>query len=443
MSYTPAKRRTTPPFQVEDRRRTILAPYFAPFYSGFIAAPFEAMGYAVEVLSPSDRESLEWGLKYTNNEICYPAILVIGDVIKALRSGRYATRDVAIGLTQTGGQCRASNYVPLLKKALVAAGFGDVPAIAVSTSGQNQNAQPGFDVSTTMLLRTGLWAIAFGDALSRMYYSTSVRELDKGAASELVEKYSALAYEPLRRSDADTIVALLTSAVEEFNRVPVRPGLLPKIGIVGEIYVKYNDFSNNFLIRWLQDQGVEVELPPLIDFFTQYFVNVECNTRCHLDKPGLSTLLASFFERAVQHRLDRIETVLRNYVRYKHQTTLRELSSRASRVLSLADQFGEGWLIPAEISSLAEEGVNNVICLQPFGCIANHIVAKGIEKRMRDLYPGLNLLYLDMDAGAGDANLHNRLHFMMQGAREERGHTGPTGFTARKIVRRFSKSLAV
>lgn len=411
-------RPTSPTFQREDKRRTILVPHFSPFYSAFIAGPLEARGYSVETLPPTDGVSAELGLKYTNNEICYPAILVIGDFIKALRSGKYRIPDVAVSLTQTGGQCRASNYAPLVKKALVSAGFADIPVITISTSNQNQNDQPGFSLNLRQVLRSGFWGVVFGDSMSQMYFSTAVREQHKGDAAGLVSRYTSLAAPMTQDHNVDGILALLNSAVTQFNLIPVCAGTLPQIGIVGEIYVKYNDYCNNFIIKWLQDQGVEVEIPPMIDFFIQGFVNVQSDRTLHLARENVTTLLAFLGEKLVRTRLDRVNAILQRYVRYEQQPTIHDLARKASHILSLADQFGEGWLIPAEVSALAEHGVNNILCLQPFGCIANHIVAKGVEKRMRDLFPQLNLLYLDMDAGAGEANLLNRLHFMVQGARE-------------------------
>ncbi len=412
------ERTTTRLFLQEDRRRTILIPHFSPFYSAFITGALEARGYSVADLPPTDAESARLGLRYTNNEICYPAILVVGDMIKALQSGRYRTSDVAVGLTQTGGQCRASNYAPLIKKALISAGFADVPVVTVSTSGQSQNEQPGFSLKLRQFLVDGFWGIVSGDALSQMYYSTAARELRKGDAIRAARKYITMADNLLQHHEIHGIPALLGSAAEEYNRIPVDDSPLPRIGIVGEIYVKYNDFSNNSMVEWLHDHQVEVALPPLINFFIQGFVNVDSDTRLHLARKDFSGLIARLGEKVVRRQLERVDDVLHRYKRYVPQSPIRDLAARASRIVSLADQFGEGWLIPADISELAERGVHNVLCLQPFGCIANHIVAKGVEKRLRELYPQLNLLYLDMDPGAGEANLLNRLHFIVQGAKE-------------------------
>jgi predicted nucleotide-binding protein (sugar kinase/HSP70/actin superfamily) len=309
----------------------------------------------------------------------------------------------------------------MLKKVLVAAGFTDIPVIAVSTSNNEQNKQPGFSIDFRELLKMGFWGILFGDALSKMYHSTIVRELRKGDSKRLVDKYTMLIADMVQNADSSCIFDLLASAVSEFNRIPVKEGNFPCIGLVGEIYVKYNDFSNNYIIDWLQKQGVEVDIPPLINFFLQQFVNTEALRKHYLRKRNIGDLLAFLSERFVQRKVEQYNRIMEGYNRFKPQYTIRQLSARASKIVRLIDQFGEGWLLSGEISYFAEQGVNEILCLQPFGCIANHIVAKGVEKTVRELYPQLNILYLDMDAGAGEANLFNRLHFILQAAKEQVG----------------------
>ena len=403
-------------FETKDIRRTILAPCFSQIYSRLLPPLFALAGYKLENLPVADKISVETGLKYANNEICYPATIVVGDIIKALQSGRYNRDEVAIGITQTGGQCRASTYLSLIKKAMITAGFEDVPVIAIGTEGKVINSQPGFEVNWMKLMPTLFAALCYSDSLATMYYSTVVRETRKGDAAHLLEKYLRVVQSRMKQKDVNGIFHLLRRAVTDFNAVPVEENSRrPRIGIVGEIYIKYNSFGNLNMVDWLISQGVEVVVPPLIDFFLQSFVNIDVNKKNNLSRSSSwSDMMVYFFEQYANRFVSRNKHILERYNRYEPIHNIREMSEKAAEILNLANQFGEGWLIPGEISAFAESGVNNVISVQPFGCIANHVVSKGVEKRIRDRYPDLNLLFLDYDSGMSEVNILNRLHFMVK-----------------------------
>ncbi|MDR1673565.1 MAG: acyl-CoA dehydratase activase-related protein [Bacteroidales bacterium] len=402
-------------FENKDRHRTILAPRFSHIYSRLLPPLFALAGYRFENLPEADRTSVETGLKYANNEICYPATIVVGDIIKALQSGKYNRTEVAVGITQTGGQCRASTYLSLIKKALITAGFEDIPVIAIGTEGKVINSQPGFEVSWMKLLPAVFAALCFSDALASMYYSTVSRETLKGASAHLLDKYLRAVQKQILRKDVQSIYRLLKRAVEEFNRIPTDANKHPCIGIVGEIYIKYNSFGNLNMVDWLITQGVEVAVPPLTDFFLQSFVNINVNKQQHLRRASWSSdVTVYFFERYANRFVDRTNRILKHYLRYKPSHDIHNMSKKAAHILNLANQFGEGWLISGEISAFAESGVNNVVSVQPFGCIANHVVSKGVEKRIRDRYPDMNLLFLDFDSGMSEVNILNRLHFMVK-----------------------------
>ncbi|MBN1850152.1 MAG: 2-hydroxyacyl-CoA dehydratase [Deltaproteobacteria bacterium] len=409
------KRKRLPPFTTSDKGRKILVPFFSKFHSPFVESSFRDLGYRFEVLPPPDQASLDMGLRYTNNEVCYPAIIVVGDILKALSSGKYDLGDVAAGITQTGAQCRASNYVSLIKKGLLAAGY-DIPMITVHLQGSSLNEQPGFEFSRVELMKMGLYALAFADALSLMYHPLLVREREKGSAWKIVQKYLDLWHADHERSRRKTL-NLLERAVDEFNRVPVHEGLFPRIGLVGEIYAKYNDFCNHHVVDWLAQNGVEVEVPCLMNFFTQGFVNYRVDIEKRLERNNILRSLSLFIENRIRHFLTRVDTVLSHYRYYRPFPDIRDIANKASAIVDLANQFGEGWLIPGEVMKMAEEGVENILCLQPFGCIANQVIAKGVEKRMRDLYPNLNILFVDLDANTSEANVFNRLHFLMNQAK--------------------------
>jgi predicted CoA-substrate-specific enzyme activase len=406
-------RKTTPDFEKKDRKRKIIAPFFADNYSGYLTPVFQTAGYDVEILPPPDRMSVETGLRYAGNDICYPAVLVTGDIIKALKSGRYDPERIAVGITQTGGQCRASNYLALIRKALVAAGYDQIPVISV-TSAQGLTHQPGFDINWLRLLKLLFVTTMYADCIAKMYYATAVREVCAGTGNRLRQKYIAAAHPCILTRDYGRFFSLLDAAITEFNRVEVHDRIAGKIGIVGEIYIKYNAFGNQFLAEFLMENRVEPVIPPILDYFIQDFVNYRENIRAHIRHRKLTDILGWFIETFLNTFHRKINHRFRHFRFYTPFHDIRKVADKAGKILSLVNQFGEGWLIPGEIACLAEDGVNHVVSVQPFGCIANHIVSKGVEKRIKSLYPDMNLLYLDFDAGTSEANVRNRLHFMVE-----------------------------
>jgi predicted nucleotide-binding protein (sugar kinase/HSP70/actin superfamily) len=417
----PQPRKKTSLFLETDRTKKIIVPDFAPGYSLFVEAVLSQMGYNVEVLPSPDRESVDWGLKYVNNEICYPAIICVGDIIKALKSGTYAAENTVAAISETGGQCRASNYAALLKKSLCRAGFENVPVVTISLSKQLLNQQPGFKIDSTRIALAGFSALLFIDILYRMYYATAAREIVPGQAKIIFDRYLLTARSYLRKYTISKSKLLLAQACQEFNAVGTRSLIPPRVGLVGEIYLKYNPFSNYFTAQWLLEQGVELIHPSLLTFFLQYFVNIEADNILNLHRSNyFKTKTVKMLESVVNQEINKSNKVLQNF-RYDVLPVhpVRRIAESAEKVLSLMHQYGEGWLIAGEISTMAEAGVNNIICLQPFGCIANHVVAKGIGRKLKILYPDLNLLFIDADAGSTAVNIHNRLHFLVDNAQTE------------------------
>ena len=404
-------------FMPEDRGRTIIVPWFSPLYSPPIAAVSKPLGYKVEVLPPPDKTSVNVGLKYVNNDMCYPAIIIIGDIIKALQSGRYDPRNTAVMLTQTGGQCRASSYIPIAKKALINAGFRDVPLLSLAT--KDINPQPGFTIDKKgLIMRLGMGVI-FTDSLVKMYLATAAREINAGESETLHKKYLSRMEKGIEEANFKYLLNLLNDAVSEFNAVNVTNEPVPIIGVLGEIFVKYNPFSNNNIVKWLIGQGVEVILPSLSAFFMQRFVNEEFNQGASLKHSIKDRLLTRAVDKYTRYYLSRVEEVMRNFRYYRKTHELGELAEAASNATSLANQAGEGWLLPAEMIAMLKNGIGNIVCLQPFGCLANHITGNGLERKLKTLYPQLNLLSLNMDPGTSEVNILNRLHFMVMAAREE------------------------
>lgn len=408
----------TKPFLAEDRKRKILMPWFADMYSPFLPAAFEILGYEAENLPPSDQQSAEYGLKYSNNEICYPATLVVGDFMKALDSGKYKREEVALGITQTGGQCRATNYVTLLKKAMIAAGFEDIPVITVSTAAGTINEQPGFKVKWLKVIKPVLTCMAYADCLSQMYYATAPREMKKGIALQLKDKYIQLGCEALKARNSEAFYTLIQQAAEEFQRMNNRRKI-PQIGIVGEIYVKFNNFGHGNIVNWLISQGVEPVIPPLSDFFTSTFASKEARIEGNIFKRSTPRKVMDWVEKYIYRTIRKMENKAAFFPYLNKVVAPHDRAAKAKPIINLNAQFGEGWGIASEFAHFAETGVNNVVSLQPFGCIANQVISKGIEKRAREVHPSLNLLFLDFDSGMGEANIFNRLHFMIRNAEEE------------------------
>ncbi len=411
------KKKTNRVFMPEDRDRTLIAPYFSPFYSPLLPAVFKPLGYKLDVLPPQDKASVELGLKNINNDMCYPAVLVAGDLIKAFQSGKYDPKKTSIILTQTGGQCRASSYVSLIRRGLTDAGLEDVPIIAISND--DINPQPGFIIDKKELIKRMALGIIFTDPLTQMYLTTVVREENRGTSKALHAKYLSAMETGIESADYRYLLNLLEKAVTDFNSIKVSVRPVPRIGVVGEIFVKYNFFSNGNIIEWLSEQGVEVVLPCLQNFFIRRFVNEDFDQKAFFKHSIVDSLKHKLIYIYTRYHLFQIESIMQQFRFYRKPFNLKDLAEITGEVVSLANQFGEGWLLTAEMIAMLNEGIGNIVCLQPFGCISNHITGRGMEKKLKEMFPHLNLLPLDMDAGASEVNILNRLHFMIIAAREE------------------------
>ncbi|MBN1382982.1 MAG: 2-hydroxyacyl-CoA dehydratase [Deltaproteobacteria bacterium] len=399
------------------REMTIIVPWVSPFYSPLLPTVFKAFNYRVELLLPQEESSVEVGLKYVNNDMCYPAVIVIGDIVKAFMSGRYDPHSTAVMLTQTFGQCRASNYLPLTQKALALAGFADIPVLSVSAEDTGVHSGLTMEKKNELIKRLGI-GLLFSDAMAQMYLASAAREIHKGETDALHKKYMLLMEKDVGDGNFRNLLQLLKDAVMAFNRIECCTASIPCIGILGEIFVKYNSFSNNNIVEWLIDHDIEVFVPSLMEFFTQRFVNEAFNQSAYLKRSLTDRFFVKLLDLYVQRYTSQVEKVMRDFRFYRKNHELKELAAAVTQVTSLANQAGEGWLLTAEMISMLKNGISNIICLQPFGCLANHITGKGIEKRLKKLYPQLNLLFLDMDAGSSEVNILNRLHFMLMTSRE-------------------------
>lgn len=405
-------------FRQEDVGRTLIVPDFSPFCSPPIVRPFIDMGYEIVVLPPADRTSVDTGLKFTNNEICYPGIITIGDLVKALQSGKYDLTNTAIGFSQTGGQCRASSYPSMIKKALIGAGFESVPVVTLSTNLQVLNDQPGFEFDTKRYMYNAVLGMMFTDALSDLYHASAIREEEKGSAQRLADHYLNAFMRGEIPVEKAALLDTLEMAVQDFNSLAVGQQSYPRAGIVGEIYVKYNAFSNNFAADWLMSQEIEVVMPTFLEFFAGGIVSLNTSVQTRVKRPDFLWMFSFLGLKLIRSFLGKFDSIKRKFRFYHPHPDISEIAHRAQEIVSLNHQYGEGWLIAGEIASFANAGINNVLCLQPFGCIANHVIAKGVQKRIKELYPQVNLLFLDADAGVSEVNFFNRMHFFVNHAKE-------------------------
>lgn len=407
-----------PLFTEQERHRTLLAPYFAEGYSEFLPAIFGLMGYKLVNLPMGDMEAAETGLKYSNNEVCYPATIVIGSIIKALKSGQYNLDDIAVAMTQTGGQCRATNYLALIKDALISAGY-NVPVISVAFGNDLFNEQPGFQMKLKGNISITVYALLYADCISRLYFASVVREKEKGMAKTLRYKYIEKALPFVEKRDGKALLKLFREAITEYKTI-IRPDVkAPVMGVVGEIYVKYNSFSHKNVLEWLSEQGVEVIAPSMYNFFANSFVNKHINRENNIKEESVPLFITDALYKVLRTVVRKFDKIGAEFPYYRPFADIFHDAKLASNIINMSANFGEGWLIPAELASFAENGVNNVVSLQPFGCIANHVISKGVEKRVKKLYPKMNLLFLDFDSSTSDANVFNRLHFMVDNAKKE------------------------
>ena len=408
-------------FKNEDKHRKILAPFMTEYLTPIIPPILKLIGYDVEVLPMSDEVSAELGLKFANNEVCYPATLIVGDIIKALKSGKYDLQNTAVVMSQTGGQCRATNYAGLIKRAMVSNGFQDVPLLTLGVTAstgeasgstddkQDYNEQEGFNIPWLKYSQIIITAILYGDAINEMYNACIVRERKPGIARELRDKYMRLIDEPIAQNSAKGLIKLLEQAAEEFDRMTVDREV-PRVGIVGEIFLKFNPFSHQYLEQHIIQKGIEVVPPLLAPFFLQEFVNVEVQKHMRLSCTKVPDFVVKgAYKGLIGRRLKQVNKAASKFRYFRRFTNIYDDAKEVKGLVSLAAQFGEGWLLPADIVGYIRDGVDNIISLQPFGCIANHVISKGIEKRLHDRFPQLNLVSLDFDSGVSEVNVTNRL----------------------------------
>ncbi|NLT36326.1 MAG: CoA activase [Gaiellales bacterium] len=401
---------------------TVLSPQLAPLHLDLLTEAFRRSGYNLQLLPVAGPSAVEEGLRHVNNDACYPAVIAIGQVMEALASGGHDPDRTAVILTQTGGVCRATNYVALLRKALADSGLGHVPVISLTAANTGETS-PGFSVTSPLLLR-GLAAVVYADTLSRCLYRTRPYEATPGSAAALVADWSERAKQALRgRLDVSRYVEGLRSMVADFDTLPLVGGRRPRVGIVGEILVKYHPDANNHLVELLESEGCEATVGDLMSFLL-YSSSGGAVRRHELRTPYRHALLARAGMGGLNLLRRAAVTALAASRRFEPPSDLAAVRALAADVLSTCNAMGEGWLLTGEIREFIARGVPNIVCAQPFGCLPNHVVGKGVLKEIRRLHPEANIVAVDYDAGASETNQLNRLKLMIATARE-RHHAQP------------------
>ena len=388
---------------------TILAPQMSPIHFQFIEKAARASGYNIDVLPANDKEAIEEGIKYVNNDACYPSILVIGQMINALKSGKYDPDKTALIISQTGGGCRATNYVGFLKKGLREAGFPNVPIISLNVLGMER--QPGFKISYRLIKKL-MMGVIYGDLFIRVLYRVRPYETVKGSANKLYEYYREKAFKNVENGNKNEMNKLVKEIVKAFDTLEINDEVKPKVGIVGEILVKYHPTANNNIVDVLEKEGAEVVVPELLDFFLYCCYNSKFKNR-YLSGSSIVKTGCDIAISYIESYRKVVIKELQNSERFGYPSSINNLAKKAANVVSLGNQTGEGWLLTGEMVELIESDVNNIVCIQPFACLPNHITGKGMIKALKSKYPLANIVAVDYDPGASEVNQLNRIKLMM------------------------------
>ncbi len=392
---------------------TILIPDMLPVHFKLIINILKKYGYNIVLLQTSTREVVDEGLKNVHNDTCYPALLVIGQFINALKSGKYDVNKTALMLTQTGGGCRASNYIHLLRKALKKE-FPQVPVISLNLSGLEKGT--GLSLTLPMLVKV-VYAVFYGDLLMSLYNQCKPYELNSGDSEKTREKWQQKLSTVFDKREFLKYKKYCRLILDDFARIKRSSEKKIRVGIVGEIYVKYSPLANNHLEEFLLSEGCEPIVPALMEFVMYCLAGSVADSKLY--QFSNQKILVSKIGYSFIHKIQKgIIKVINEHGVFEAPHDFEHIKKLADKYMSLGVNMGEGWLIPAEMAALAETGTENIICTQPFGCLPNHIVAKGMSRVIKEAYPDANIVAIDYDPGATKVNQENRIKLMLANAKK-------------------------
>ena len=418
------KKRTIKPASIEKvsftkqmrKEYTILCPQMSPFHFGIFEAAFNASGYNLEVLPNDNKHAVDVGLKYVNNDACYPSLMVVGQIMDALLSGKYDLNKTAVIMSQTGGGCRASNYIAFIRRALKKAGMEQVPVISLNLSGLESN--PGFKLTLPLIKRI-VYGAVFGDILMKCVYRMRPYELEEGIVNRKhkIWEQRVIAFVTGNSVSHGTFKKMCREMVHDFDTIPISDDKKPRVGIVGEILVKFLPAANNHLADLLEAEGAEPVVPDLIDFICYCFYNQNFKVEKLGFKKSKATI-ANLGLKAIDWLRKTANEALEQSRHFTPAADIRDLAKMASPIVSAGNQTGEGWFLTGEMMELIHGGVPNIVCIQPFGCLPNHIVGKGVIKEVRREHPEANIVAIDYDPGASEVNQLNRIKLMLSTAQK-------------------------
>ena len=405
------------PFTKEMKKDyTILIPQMAPIHFEFLETAVRAEGYNVKLLRECTEHTVETGLKYVNNDACYPSIITTGQFLEALESGQYDVNKTAIIMSQTGGGCRATNYIAFIRKALKDAGYPNVPVISFNVAGLEKNA--GFKLTISLMERL-LKSVVYGDILQKMLYKNRAYEVNKGETQALFDKWMEKCKSLVVKSTNKEYKQSIYDIVNDFEKIELDTSIQkPRVGIVGEILIKYHPFGNNFVANVLEREGAEVVLPDFmgfVKFMATHKVTVNSLLKTGKLKSDISKLAIKLIDLIEKDFKLALASSKKNYLPL---CDIWHLESQVKDILSIGNQTGEGWFLTAEMVEYIENGIPNIVCVQPFACLPNHVVGKGVIKSIRNKYPEANISPVDYDPGASEANQTNRIKLLMTVAKD-------------------------
>lgn len=395
---------------------TLLVPNMLPVHFKLFQKAFALHGYHVIPLETTGREIVNEGLKNVHNDTCYPALLVIGQLIHALKSGEYDLNKTALMITQTGGGCRASNYIYLLRKAMKKSGFEKIPVVSLNLSGMEKN--PGFSLSFGLIKKL-VYSIVYGDLLMLLANQTRPYELVEGAADRMIQRWVdqlSVEYRNAKNVTYKRVKANMNRILQDFAEIPVARTEKVKVGVVGEIYVKYAPLGNNNLEKFLHHEGVEVVVPGLMDFVIFKVDNRVVDPEIYGGGKVKHLVAGKFADYLMSWQDDMIAAVSR-YPQFRPPQRFSETKKLVKDYVGYGNKMGEGWLLTGEMIELVHSGVNNIVCTQPFGCLPNHIAGKGMMRKIKENNPTANIVAIDYDPGATAINQENRIKLMIANAR--------------------------
>lgn len=391
---------------------TLLCPQMSPIHFDFVAAALKSCGYNPVILDGDNRTTIDYGLKYVNNDACYPSLIVVGQIMEALLSGKYDLDKVGVIITQTGGGCRASNYIAFIRRALEKADLSHIPVISISAQGIEKN--PGLKY-TPSLINRALQGIIYGDLFMRVLYRTRPYEAVPGSANALYEKWKEKCIQSLYNGKKREFKRNINGIVKEFDELELVPVSKPRVGIVGEILVKFLPFANNYLVEQLESLGAEAVVPDLMDFFLYSAFNSTFKAD-NLGKSKKAALISNVAIKLIELYRKPARKALLKSKRFEPPVPIQQLAEYASEFVSIGNQTGEGWFLTGEMVELIHSGVSNIVCAQPFGCLPNHVVGKGVIKVLRQSFKNVNIVAIDYDPGASEVNQLNRIKLMLSTA---------------------------